>query len=43
MLHVIIRRNPAAAGDTYAADAILFDADVHYRVHGLGSEQEYPT
>ena len=43
MLHVIVRRNPDATGDTYAADARLFDADVHYRVHGLGSEQEYPT
>ena len=43
MLHVILRRNPGATADTYAADARLFDADLHYRVHGLGSEQEYPT
>jgi len=43
MLHVLIRRNPDAATDNYAADARLFDADMHYMVRGLGSEQEYPT
>ena len=43
MLHVQIRRNPDATDDNYAADAVLFDADLHYRVYGLGSEQEYPT
>jgi hypothetical protein len=43
MLHVQIRRNPAATADTYAADVRLFDADLHYRAYGLGSEQEYPT
>lgn len=43
MLHVQVRRNPAATDDTYAADAVLYDVDVHYRVFGLGSAQEYPT
>jgi len=37
------RRNPDAAGDTYAADARLWEADIHYRSHGQGSEEEYPT
>lgn len=43
MLHVLIRRNPDATDDTYAADAVLFDVDCHYRVFGLGSENEYPS
>jgi hypothetical protein len=43
MLHVQIRRNPAATDDNYAADAVLYDADLHYRVYGLGSSQEYPS
>lgn len=43
MLHILIRRNPDSTDDNYAADARLYDADLHYRVHWLGSEQEYPT
>lgn len=42
MLHVQFRRNPGATDDNYGADARLFDADLHYRVHGIGSDQEYP-
>jgi hypothetical protein len=42
MLHVQIRRNPDATDDTYEADAVLYEADIHYRAYGLGSEQEYP-
>ena len=44
-----LRRNASATGaptgvtDTYAADARLWDVDMHYRICGLGSEQEYPT
>jgi hypothetical protein len=43
MLQTLIRRNPAATADTYAADVRMYEADIHYRVRGLGSEQEYPT
>lgn len=49
MVSVQLRRNGSATGaatgvtDTYAADARLWDIDMHYRVYGLGSEQEYPT
>ena len=43
MLGVQIRRNPAATDDTYAADARLWEADIHYMVGNLGSEEEYPT
>ena len=38
-----VRRNGAATGDGYAADARLLEFDIHYQRHGLGSEQEYPT
>lgn len=42
MLSIQFRRNTDDAGDTYGADARLWDADVHYRRYGLGSEREYP-
>jgi predicted RecA/RadA family phage recombinase len=38
-----IRRNGAATGDTYGDDARLWEADIHYRVKGLGSETEIPS
>jgi hypothetical protein len=34
-------RNPAAAGDTYEADAALLQFDVHYEKDTLGSRGEY--
>jgi hypothetical protein len=44
LLSIQLRRNSATGADTYnGTDARLWDADVHYRVYGLGSEQEYPT
>ena len=43
MVSVQLRRNVDAAGDTYAADARLWEADIHYQRFGLGSEQEYPV
>ena len=43
LLQVLVRRNPAATKDNYAADVRLFYADCHVRKYGLGSEQEYPT
>ena len=39
---VRLLRNPAAAGDTYAADARLFEFDIHYRKNKLGSAVELP-
>jgi hypothetical protein len=42
-VHLQLRRNPGAAADTYAADARLYGADVHFRRFGLGSAEEYPT
>jgi len=42
MVSVQYRRNPTAVGDTYTADARLYDADIHYQRLG-GSLQEYPT
>lgn len=32
-----------AATDTYAADARLFEFDIHYQVQKLGTESEYPA
>ena len=43
MISVQLRRNGATGADTYAADARLYEADLHYRVYGLGSETEVPT
>lgn len=49
MVSVQLRRNATATGaatgvtDSYAADARLWDMDMHYRVYGLGSAQEYPS
>lgn len=37
-----VRRNPAAAADTYAADARLLEFDIHYRKNKLGSASELP-
>jgi hypothetical protein len=38
-----IRRKHDATGDDYGAAARLWEFDFHYRVYGLGSEQEFPT
>lgn len=43
MVSIQLRRNPAASDDTYAADARLWEADIHYQAYGIGSELEYPT
>lgn len=43
MASIQFRRNATAAADTYAADARLWDADCHYRIGDLGSEEEYPA
>ena len=37
-----VRRNPAAAADTYAANARLLEFDIHYRKNKLGSAVELP-
>jgi hypothetical protein len=36
-----IRRNPAAADDNYAADARLWEFDVHYQIDSRGSAEEF--
>ena len=43
MVSFQLRRNPDATDDTYAADARLWEADIHYQAYGLGSQEEYPT
>ena len=43
MLGVQIRRNPDAADDTYSADARLWEADIHYQINDLGSDEEFPS
>jgi len=43
MISIQLRRNPDATDDTYAADARLWEADLHYQHYGLGSQEEYPT
>lgn len=49
MVSVQLRRNASATGaatgvtDSYAADVRLWDVDLHARMFGLGSEQEYPS
>jgi hypothetical protein len=42
MINIQLRRKADDAGDTYGADAKLWEADLHYKAYGLGSEQEYP-
>ena len=37
-----VRRNPAAAADTYAANARLLEFDIHYRKNKLGTAVELP-
>ena len=37
-----IRRNVAAVGDDYGANARLFEFDIHYRKNKLGSAVELP-
>jgi len=36
-----LQRNTAAAGDTYAADARLFEFDIHFQVSRFGSVSEF--
>lgn len=36
-----IGRLPTDAGDDYAADALLYEFDIHYQIDTLGSEQEF--
>jgi hypothetical protein len=42
MLAVQLRRLATDAADTYAQDARLEDADVHFQGQGNGSTEEYP-
>jgi hypothetical protein len=34
-------RNPGDAADTYAGDALLFQAGIHYEADALGSKQVF--
>lgn len=43
MVAVELRRLATDGGDTYAADARLEDADLHYQRRGFGSVNEYPS
>jgi hypothetical protein len=42
LVNMQIRRKADDAADTYAADCKFWEADIHYRRFGLGSEKEYP-
>jgi hypothetical protein len=43
IVSVEVRRNPAAADDTYAGDARLWSVDMHYLIDSVrpGSDLEY--
>lgn len=41
LLLIQLARLGTDAGDTYAADALLYEFDIHYQVDGKGSYQEY--
>jgi hypothetical protein len=41
MLVMLLTRQPANAADTYGADAILLEFDIHYQVDSFGSNYEY--
>jgi hypothetical protein len=41
MLVMLVTRQPANAADTYGADAILLEFDIHYQVDSFGSNYEY--
>lgn len=36
-----IGRLPTAPEDDYAADALLYEIDIHYQVNGFGSQEEF--
>jgi len=41
MISVAIRRNVDATDDTYAADAKLWEFDIHYQIDSRGSAEEF--
>lgn len=41
LLLIQFARLPTDASDTYAADALLYEFDIHYQVDGFGSQDEY--
>jgi len=41
MVSIEIHRSAADVSDTYAADARMWEADIHYQRHGNGSASEF--